>query len=199
MELGFLLSSKLVGLTTLKSKLQKLKSDPKKLQSENDEVVVEDGVKSFFIDNQLRMRLLDLAQSVEYENQLWLGNMEENEMEIGPSDSDAHVIFKGTQEHDHLVELLSPYLPYCKFNDFRLNRYSPDQFMGKHTDSGYPDHNTFTVRLDSNSDSRLVVKDDVVNESPGLAWILPPNTIHSVNEGKTYRYSLSTWFVEESL
>lgn len=143
----------------------------------------------------LQSDLLLLTQRVRFENQSW-DEKEQEALDIGKSDSDLYIIPRESEIFTEIERELQIPLGNITIADIRLNRYKPDQYMGRHYDSGYPDHNTILIRLDDPTGDlpRLKINEVLVDEFEACGYVLPYKTYHEVVRGKKYRYSLAVWY-----
>ena len=79
------------------------------------------------------------------------------------------------------------------FAQFRIHQFLPEHKVNPHTDDYLAGSETFILRLDTLGASRLKLKDQLVDEPAGTAYILPEHTLHEVIAGQASRYSLVGW------
>ena len=93
---------------------------------------------------------------------------------------------------DLLWEKVELEFPEYEFASIRVQRYEPTDMCEQHRDNIHKGYSTFSIRLNE-GDSRFYVGSKLMEEKVGEGYLLPENTLHSVNTGKDTRYSLVAW------
>jgi hypothetical protein len=101
-----------------------------------------------------------------------------------------------TADSAHIsYQTIQHYFPHKHIHTVRVHRFDADDCVGPHTDTAFPGCDVVIIRLDTGSESRLLIDGTMVVESRGMGYYLPEHTVHEIIKGTEPRYTLVAWFI----